>query len=155
MSDVLFKIYRVSKEDGSRVPMPKYETPGSNAFDLYSANTEDIVIKANENVMVPLGIKVDIPSGYQLLLFNRSGMATKSDCVLTTGVSIIDSDYRGEIIAPIKNHGKRSTVLEPFTRICQGQIVPAPQVTLTEVEEESELSDTERGDGGFGSTGEK
>lgn len=146
-------VYRIPREDGTKVPMPKYSTEGAGAFDLYSANTENIVIKANENALIPLGIKVEVPVGYQLLLFNRSGMSTKRDCVLTTGVSIIDSDYRGEVLAPIKNHGNCSVVIEPLTRICQGQIAPAPQYELEDVNSEDDLTDTARDSGGFGSTG--
>ena len=105
--------------------------------------------------MVSLGIKVEVPVGYQLLLFNRSGMATKNDCVLTTGVSIIDSDYRGEVIAPIKNHGNNTVIIEPFTRICQGQLIPVPQCEFEEVHLDDSLTTTNRSDGGFGSTGTK
>ena len=155
MPRIKMKIYRIEQADGTTVPMPTYSTEGACAFDLYSANTEKIYINPNENAMVSLGIKVEVPVGYQLLLFNRSGMATKNDCVLTTGVSIIDSDYRGEVIAPIKNHGNNTVIIEPFTRICQGQLIPVPQCEFEDVVSELSLSDTDRNSGSFGSTGTK
>ena len=141
------------EEKPIKAPLPVYSTPGAACFDIYSANTENIIIEPGKVVMIPTGIKVEIQTGHQLLLFNRSGIATKGEVMLTTGTSVIDEDYRGEIMVPMYNHGRNCFVVEPFMRICQGQVLPKYSTDLEEVSDESELSVTERADGGFSSTG--
>lgn len=165
MNESKMKIFRMvlgyeKDEEGNditekpiKAPLPVYSTPGAACFDIYSANTEPMIIEPGRVAMIPTGIKAEIQSGYQLLLFNRSGIATKGEVMLTTGTSVIDEDYRGEIKIPMFNHGRSCFVVEPFMRICQGQVLPKYSVNIEEVDDESELSDTDRADGGFSSTG--
>ena len=147
------KIYRIPREDGTKVPLPVYSTPGSACFDIFSNNQENIIIPAGETVKIPTGMKVEIETGWQLKLQNRSGLGTNKNVQLAHCVGTVDEDYRGEIFIPILNRGNRCFVVEPEMRICQGELVPKYETTFNEVESESELSVTERGDGGFGSTG--
>ena len=167
MNESCMKVFRMvlgyeKDEDGNdimekpiKAPLPVYSTEGAACFDIYSANTENISIEPGKVAMVPTGIKAEIQTGYQLLLFNRSGISTKCEVMLTTGTSVIDEDYRGEIKIPMYNHGRNCFVVEPFMRICQGQVLPKYFVSITEVESESDLSDTARAQGGFSSTGVK
>lgn len=165
MNESKMKIFRMvlgyeKDEEGNEIaeksikaPLPVYSTPGAACFDIYSANTEPIVVEPKAVVKVPTGMKLEIAEGYQLKLQNRSGMGTKSNVQLAHCTGTVDNDYRGEVFIPLYNRGTSCFIVEPFMRICQGEIVEAPQWGFTEVESEDELSVTERGEGGFGSTG--
>lgn len=134
-------------------------TFGSNfaaGSDLYACIDPSMVteIKPNETAKISVGIKTEIPNGYVGLVFARSGLATKKDLAPANKVGVIDSDYRGEWFVPLHNHGTETRTISNGERIAQVIFMPYPSVTLTEVNE-NELSSTERGDGGFGSTGTK
>lgn len=150
------KIFRIPLESGAKVPMPQYSSEGAACFDLYSANTETLVIppKTLVPVKVPLGIKVQVPDGWELKLYSRSGMSSKGILSVVQGTGHIDSDYRGEVCALVYNSTANGYAIEPFSRICQGKIEPAPQYGLEEVNSVEDLSTTARGEGGFGSTGQ-
>ncbi len=148
-------IYRIPLENNSFVPMPKYSTEGAAAMDFYSGNIENISIKPGEIKMIPLGIKVKVPKGYKLTIKPRSGLAVKHGLTITNSPGTVDSDYRGEVQAIIQNCGSRFYVVEPFTRICQGEVEIAIQYPVKEVFSAEELGDTVRGEGGFNSTGTK
>lgn len=120
--------------------------------DLYSAEKGDVVIAPGETKFIGTGIAVEIPEGYVGLVYARSGLACKRGLAPANKVGVIDSDYRGEIKVALLNHGKESQTLEKGERIAQ--MVVAPYLSVT-YEETDELSDTERGEGGFGSTGRK
>jgi len=133
------------------MPTPAYATPGSAGLDLY-ANTpeEGFVICPKESLNIGTGIKAAIPIGFVGLLIPRSSKGRDGE-ILKNTVGIIDSDYRGEIIAMIKNDDeKEPLVIKQYERFVQLVIVPVEQVSidLTEI-----LPETERGEGGFGSTG--
>lgn len=136
-----------------QVPLPVYATEGAAAFDLYSANHEPIEIMPGEIKLVPLGIKVAIEKGYKLTVKPRSGLALKNGISLTNSPGTIDSDYRGEVGAIVQNCSNTPFTVFPLMRICQGEIEKAKQYVLEEVEYESQLGETDRGAGGFNSTG--
>ncbi len=130
--------------------VPSYKTAGAAGLDLAAATDEAITLAPMERKMVPTGICVSIPTGYVGLVFARSGLSTKHGIALTNSVGVIDSDYRGEIMCSMINLGQEAYTIMPGDRIAQMVITPAPQATIREVDA---LSQTERGEGGFGSTG--
>ncbi len=130
--------------------IPTYGSQFSAGADLYACTDSDIVIAPGQTVMIHTGIAMEIPEGYAGLVFARSGLATKKGLAPANKVGVIDSDYRGEIMVSLYNHGS-----EPQT-VCNGeriaQLVITPFLTA-DFEPVNELSDTARGAGGFGSTG--
>ncbi len=129
---------------------PLYQSASAAGADLYAAIDKALAIEAGQTVLVPTGIAMEIPEGYVGLVFARSGLATKKGLAPANKVGVIDSDYRGEIMVALYNHsGERAQVLAG-ERIAQ--IVLVPYLTA-QFEIADELSSTERGSGGFGSTG--
>ena len=120
--------------------------------DLYSAEDADVVIEPNETRFIGTGIAMEIPEGYVGLVYARSGLACKRGLAPANKVGVVDSDYRGEIKVALHNHGKEAQTVEKGERIAQMVIAPYLAVSY---EEADELSETERGEGGFGSTGRK
>lgn len=149
------KIFRIPNENGEVVPMPKYGSEKAACFDMFSNNYEPIIIPSHKTVKVSSGIKTEIESGFQLKLHNRSGFSTKDDIVLAHCVGTIDEDYRGEITIPLYNRSNTDYVLEPHSRVCQAEVIPAWRCEFEEILEESELTTTARDDGGYGSSGMK
>lgn len=131
--------------------LPKYATGGSAGMDLTAAIAEPLTLMPGKRIGIPTGIVVEIPQGYEGQVRPRSGLAAKAGISLTNCVGTIDSDYRGEVIVLIINHGEESYTFEPGERIAQLLITPVPQVKIVEVDELMES--LERGEGGFGSTG--
>lgn len=130
--------------------LPTRATPGSAGVDLYACLDGDIVIHERETKVIPLGFAMAIPEGYVGLIFARSGLATKSGLAPANKVAVMDSDYRGEWFAPLLNHGDVPRVIHPGERVAQLVIVPC---LVDAFELVDELPETERGEGGFGSTG--
>lgn len=128
--------------------IPTYATDGSGAFDFYSA--EDVVVHENYAKAINLGVAMEVPDGHVLLLFPCSSIGKNTWLRMANSVGVIDSDYRGTIHALYENAGWEDCFVYSGERIAQGIIVPIPKVEFEEVEE---LSTTERGEGGFGSTG--
>lgn len=122
----------------------------SAGFDLYADNNVDITIHPHETKKIGTGLALEIPDGYYGAIFARSGLATKEGLRPANCVGICDSDYRGEYIVAIHNDSNEDRVIEPKERIAQLIIMQYPHITFEEVDE---LSDTSRGEGGFGSTG--
>lgn len=120
--------------------------------DLYSAEDADVVIKPSETKFIGTGLAMEIPEGYVGLVYARSGLACKRGLAPANKVGVVDSDYRGEIKVALHNHGKEAQTVEKGERIAQMVIAPYLSVNY---EEADELSETERGEGGFGSTGRK
>lgn len=131
--------------------LPKYATAGSAGLDLTNALAQALTLEPGERCRIPIGIIVEIPSGYEGQVRPRSGLADKAGISLTNCVGTIDSDYRGEVQVLVVNHGQKAYTFEPGERIAQLLITPVPQVEVVEVDELSESC--ERGAGGFGSTG--
>ena len=132
--------------------IPTYGSPYSAGADLYAAIESSVSVMPGETVLFKTGIAMEIPTGYVGLVFARSGLATKRGLAPANKVGVIDSDYRGEIMVALHNHSSISQVVEPGERIAQISIVP---FLSAEFEEVDILSETERADGGFGSTGRK
>lgn len=130
--------------------LPAYATEGSAGADLYACLEAPVNVPPHETVMIPLGYSMAIPRGWVGLIFARSGLASKRDMAPANKVGVVDADYRGEWFIPIHNHGRGLQVIYPGDRIAQLVIVPCMTAAFEEV---SELDETERGAGGFGSTG--
>ena len=120
--------------------------------DLYSAEDADVVIEPSETKFIGTGLAMEIPEGYVGLVYARSGLACKRGLAPANKVGVVDSDYRGEIKVALHNHGKEAQTIEKGERIAQMVIAPYLSVNY---EEADALSETERGEGGFGSTGRK
>ena len=129
---------------------PVYGSVDAAGADLYACSAEEITIKAGETVMVPTGIAVAIPQGYVGLIFARSSLGIKRGLAPANKVGVIDADYRGEIMVGLHNHSGADQTIAPYERVAQMAIVPFLQVGY---EESDNLDETERGIGGFGSTG--
>lgn len=132
--------------------IPTYGTEFSAGADLYALLENDVTILPQETYLIKTGISLEIPEGYVGLIYPRSGLATKKGLAPANKVGVIDSDYRGEIMVALFNHGKEAQTVENGERVAQ--IVIAPYIQA-EFEETDSLSETERNSGGFGSTGRK
>lgn len=128
--------------------MPEYASAGAAGADLYNAGG-DVVIAAGESAGISTGIAVEIPEGYVGLVYARSGLACKEGLAPANKVGVIDSDYRGEIKVFLFNHSGAPRTVTAGERIAQLVIAPFLRCEFTE----GEMSETERGEGGFGSTG--
>ena len=145
------KIKYLSPKIGTEIPAPFYATEGSAAMDLCACVDEAVTIAPQQIVSLPTGIAIALPSAdYAALVFARSGLGIKKGVCLSNGVGVIDSDYRGEIGVGLVNLGREPYTVQPGDRIAQLMVVPVVQPVLTPVED---LDETDRGAGGFGSTG--
>lgn len=133
-------------------PLPFYATPGSAGADVCAAlNGQSVIVNPGARVLVPTGLKALIPTGYEIQIRPRSGLAYKHGITVLNSPATIDSDYRGEIKVLLINHCEEVFTIEHGMRIAQFVIVPALQAEFETVEVVGEI--TERGTGGFGSTG--
>ena len=146
MTEILIK--RLSKE----VSLPKYETNGSSGMDLAANIDANINIDPGKTAIIPTGLTLSIPKGFEVQIRPRSGLAAKQKISVLNTPGTIDSDYRGEIKVILINLGQDSFKVEKGLRIAQMVVCPVIQAQLKEV---NDLSETERGKGGFGSTGTK
>lgn len=145
------KIKRVSNKIGTEFKEPKYATPGSAGSDLVACIDEAITLEPGQIKLIPTGIAIQIPSaGYGGFIFPRSGLASRNGINMANCVGVIDSDYTGEIKCPIQNNGQEEYTIQPGERIAQLVIMPVVQAEFEYVDN---LEKTERGAGGFGSTG--
>jgi dUTP pyrophosphatase len=138
------KILRVDKD----LPLPSYAHDGDAGVDLYSA--EDYILKPNEAKLISSGIKIEVPKGYEAQVRPRSGIALKNSVTVLNTPGTIDCQYRGLVGVILINHGKNDFHIKKGERIAQMVINKVESADFKEVEE---LSETKRGDGGFGSTG--
>ena len=141
-------VVKVIKNEG--VTLPKYETSGAAGMDVRANIKEPIVLGSLDRVLIPLGLRLEIPEGYEVQVRPRSGLALKHGIGMVNSIGTIDSDYRGEIGAIIVNLSKEPYTIQPQERI--GQLV-LNKVSQIEWEVVEKLSESERGSGGFGSTG--
>ena len=134
------------------LPLPRYETAGAAGLDLQAAIDADapLVLKAGARALVPTGLTLALPEGFEAQVRPRSGLALKQGVTLVNSPGTIDSDYRGEIGVILINHGQEDVVVTRGMRIAQLVIAPVIQARLVEL---GELDQSERGAGGFGSTG--
>ncbi len=129
---------------------PYKATSGAAGMDLYACLDKNITINPGDLVKVPCGIAIEIPDGYGAFIFARSGLGIKYGITLSNGVGVVDSDYRGEVCVGLCNVGKEAYIVRDGERIAQMVILKVENFAPCEVRT---LSDTERGEGGFGSTG--
>jgi dUTP pyrophosphatase len=146
MINILLRVKRVSPT----AILPKQQTAGAAGIDLCADLPEDVVINPHETVMISSGLAFEIPAGYFGAIYARSGLSTKRGLRPANCVGVIDSDYRGPVGLPLHNDTDEVRVVQPGDRVAQMVIQEAFGVILEEAEE---LSETERGSGGFGSTG--
>jgi dUTP pyrophosphatase len=136
---------------GKDIPMPSYSTPGSAGMDLRACLEESLDLAPAETSLIPTGVAIFVADpGYAALILPRSGLGHKHGIVLGNLVGLIDSDYQGELMISAWNRGSSNFTIEPGDRIAQLIIVPVQQVEFSIV---SEFLSTERGTGGFGSSG--
>ena len=133
--------------------LPQYSTSGSAGLDLRACTNEKMTINPGDTVLIPTGLAINIANpGYAAVILPRSGLGHKNGIVLGNLVGLIDSDYQGQLFVSIWNRGKETFELNPFDRIAQLVVIPVVKVDLNIVDD---FEETERGDGGFGSTGKK
>ncbi len=134
--------------------LPTYATPGAACFDLYALpeNDEAVPVRFGLPSTIPTGLAFEVPEGHVMLIFSRSGHGFNNDTRLANCVGVIDSDYRGEVKVKLTRDQSISddTVVKHGDRIAQAMVIPLPKVAFEVVEE---LGETQRGNGGFGSTG--
>ena len=130
--------------------LPTYGSQWAAGADLYACLEAPVTIEPHQTVMVPTGLALEVPVGCAGLIYARSSMGAKRGLAPANKVGVIDSDYRGEVMVALHNHGTAAQTVEPGERVAQLLITP---VLTPAYEEASELSDTVRGVGGFGSTG--
>lgn len=142
-------VVKIRREGEARtLPLPRYQTPASSGMDLTASQT--VQIHPGHRQLVRTGLFLEIPEGFEGQVRPRSGLALKHGITVLNAPGTIDSDYRGELCILLINHGPDSFLIEPGDRIAQLVIAPVVQVIL---EESENLKDTQRGSGGFGSTG--
>lgn len=143
----VLKVKRV--REGAK--LPARATEGSAGYDLYACIGEPLVIQPGQVQKVPTGVAIELADeNCVALVFARSSMGVKYGVIPANAVGVIDSDYRGEVCVFLRNHSDAPYTVQPQDRVAQLVVMP---VLLPEIEEASELSDTARGQGGFGSTG--
>lgn len=132
--------------------LPKYATAGSAAVDLQAwfPDRDSRIMSSLQRLMVPTGLAVEVPEGWCMKIYPRSGLALKQGITLANCVAVIDSDYRGEVFVPLVHLGYGDFTVKNGDRIAQAILEPVQRIAYFE---EQELSSTERGAGGFGSTG--
>ena len=140
------------KRLSSNVSMPQYKTEGSSGMDISAFVENEIILKPSEKKIIPTGIKLKVPKGYEIQIRPRSGLAANNDITVLNTPGTIDSDYRGEIKVILFNHGKNIFKIKNGLRIAQMVLCPVIEAKLSEAEI---IDETERGEGGFGSTGIK
>jgi len=143
-------VVRVKRVGSVEVPMPRYQTPGAAGMDLHAALPEAITLAPRARALVPTGLSVAIPPGYEGQVRPRSGLAAKHGVTVLNAPGTIDADFRGEIGVVLVNHGAEPFVVKPLERIAQ---IVFARHEVAVLEEVGELDATSRGEGGYGSTG--
>ena len=141
---------RLRPEVDGDIPLPKYMTEEAAGMDLYAANSEPMTLAPGSVVLIPTGLAMEMPKGFEAQIRPRSGLAVKHGIGIVNAPGTIDSDYRGEVKVALINFGSEPFVIERGERVAQMIITRVWQADVVEVET---LDDTERGTGGFGHTG--
>ena len=136
----------------AQAAMPSYGSAEAAGADLYACLETAVEIAAGGTAMIPTGLAMELPEGTVGLVYARSGLASKKGLAPANKVGVIDSDYRGEVMVALHNHSAQAAVVEPGERIAQVVVAPVLRAAFAEADA---LSDTVRGEGGFGSTGRK
>jgi len=132
---------------------PRYATAGAAGLDLSARIDRPLTLAPGERASIPTGVHMAVPNGHECQIRPRSGLASKHGIGLVNAPGTIDEDYRGEVHAVLVNLGSESYTIRPGDRIAQAVLAPVTRVTLQTVASQVELGETERGVGGFGSTG--
>ena len=140
------------KKLNSQAVIPTYGSEFSAGADLYACIEDSVTILPNETKLIKTGLSLEIPEGYAGLIYARSGLASKKGLAPANKVGVVDADYRGEVMVALHNHSTIAATIEAKERIAQLVITPFLKADFNEV---TDLTDTERGSGGFGSTGSK
>ena len=148
MSEIPVSIRQLPNGEG--LPLPAYATAQSSGLDLAAALSDDVVIGPGEHAVVPTGVAIALPDGFEAQVRPRSGLAAKHAVTVLNSPGTIDTDYRGEIRVVLANHGAASFTVIRGMRIAQLVIAPVSRIVWNEVDA---LTDSPRGEGGFGSTG--
>ena len=148
VKQVEVKIQRI--EGNEDLPLPKYMSSGASGMDLFAAVTEPVTIPPKETAVIPLGIRIALPEGFEAQVRPRSGLAARHGIGILNSPGTVDSDYRGEIKAILFNFGEEPFVINRADRVAQMVITSVARATLVE---QDHLEDTSRGSGGFGHTG--
>jgi dUTP pyrophosphatase len=135
---------------GEGLPLPAYATTGAAGMDLLAAVESPFVIAPGRRALIPTGLALALPPGFELQIRPRSGLALRHGVLVANSPGTIDEDYRGELQVILLNAGEKEFTVERGTRIAQAVLAPVVRATWREV---TELEETERGAGGFGSTG--
>ena len=143
---------RVRKMRANAV-VPRYKTSGAAGMDLAACLDSPLVIGPGGMARVPTGLQIALPAGHEGQVRPRSGLAARHGVTVLNSPGTIDEDYRGEVQVLLVNHGNEALAIEHGERIAQLVVAPVTQVEVTLVNDEAALGDTERGQGGFGSTG--
>lgn len=142
---------QITREPGTEdIPLPQYETDHAAGMDVRAAVQEPVTLEPGQRILVPTGLRIALPPGYEAQIRPRSGLAIKHGLSLLNSPGTIDADYRGEIRIIIANLGREPYTIERGDRIAQMVVAP---VTHVDWEPVKELENTARGEGGFGSTG--
>lgn len=150
MSTPLTVTVRVRRLRPSELPLPRYQTPHSAGMDLLADVTDEVAFEPLARRLIPTGLAIEIPEGYEAQVRPRSGLASKQGLTCLNSPGTIDADYRGEVQVLLVNVSSERTVIRRGDRIAQLIVAPVARAELLEVEA---LSETVRGSGGFGSTG--
>ena len=148
--DIPVRIHRLAH--AADLPLPAYETPGAAGMDVRAAVEQPLTLAPGAIALVPTGLVIELPAGFEMQVRPRSGLAAKYGITLPNSPATIDRDYRGEVRVIMQNLGREPFVIERGARIAQMVLQRVPRVTWVEAEE---LSATTRGAGGFGHTGAK
>jgi dUTP pyrophosphatase len=148
MSDAV--VVRVKRMGPVVVPLPAYQSPGAAGMDLHAALAEPVTLAPGERSLIPTGLAIAVPSGYEGQVRPRSGLALRAGVSIVNSPGTIDADFTGTIGIVLINHGTQPFIVEPLARIAQLVIAPVARARLELVDE---LTETERGTGGYGSTG--
>lgn len=146
MIDIYFK----RLPHGQDLPLPKYESAYAAGMDLRAAVSETVTLKSGDRKLIPTGLKMALPEGYEAQIRPRSGLAWRNGITMLNSPGTIDSDYRGEVKVLTINHGSEPFIINHGDRIAQMVIAPVQQCAVNETDE---LPESSRGEGGFGSTG--
>lgn len=149
LKQMFLKIYRLNTNN----PTPCYMSSQASGIDLYASLECEVRIEPGEYKLVPAGITIDLPEGYEGQVRPRSGLALKHGITVLNSPGTIDSDYRGEVKVLLINHGKKPFVVKNGMRIAQLVIVEVVRAGIVEVDVRDDLEKTAREDGGFGHTG--
>lgn len=151
MNSVMVSVTRLAH--GADLPLPEYATDDAAGLDLLAAVGDDLVVAAGRRALVPTGLVVALPAGYEAQVRPRSGLALKHGITVLNSPGTVDADYRGEVMVILANLGDKDFTITRGMRIAQMVVAPVMRLGWNEVGSQADLPSSERGAGGFGSTG--